>query len=230
MEELGDRSPADHVSNYRRSWPEMSPEIVEIIEESSCRDINKNGKKDVYVAVGKDGLDVLKWVLNNQLVVSSSTRIFLVHVFPPLTYIPTPVGRLSRSQLTEEQVRVYVNEDNNRRRNILQKYIQLCNDAKVMVDTVLVESNSTAKAIIDLISILEITYLVMGSKRPPSSRLLMNGVGKGDFVKKNAPDFCEVAIVHKGEKRQEGRRRNSVDRRQQPERKFFDCISCFSGK
>lgn len=42
------------------------------------------------------------------------------------------VGRLARSQLNQEQVRVYVNEENNRRRNLLQKYIRLCNDAKVL--------------------------------------------------------------------------------------------------
>ncbi|KAF7134590.1 hypothetical protein RHSIM_Rhsim08G0176600 [Rhododendron simsii] len=87
--------------------------------------------------------------------------------FCPLISI---VGRLSRSQLTQEQVRFYVNKENNWRRNILQKYIQLCTDTKVTVDTALLESNSTAKAILDLIPVLNITYLVMGTKRPPASR------------------------------------------------------------
>ena len=41
------------------------------------------------------------------------------------------VGKLSRSQLTQEQVRFYIDEEENRRRNLLQKYIRLCNDAKV---------------------------------------------------------------------------------------------------
>ena len=43
------------------------------------------------------------------------------------------VGRLSRSQLSKEQLKVYINEENNRRRNLLQKYIRLCTDAKVCV-------------------------------------------------------------------------------------------------
>lgn len=42
------------------------------------------------------------------------------------------VGKLSRSQLSKDQVRVYINEENNRRRNLLIKYIRLCNDAKVL--------------------------------------------------------------------------------------------------
>ena len=43
------------------------------------------------------------------------------------------VGRLSRSQLSKEQLKFYINEENNRRRNLLQKYIRLCTDAKVCV-------------------------------------------------------------------------------------------------
>lgn len=41
------------------------------------------------------------------------------------------VGKLSTSQLSEDQVRFYLNEENNKRRNLLQKYVYLCNDAKV---------------------------------------------------------------------------------------------------
>lgn len=44
------------------------------------------------------------------------------------------VGRLSRSQLSKEQAQIYIKEENNRRRNILQKYIRLCTDAKVRVN------------------------------------------------------------------------------------------------
>jgi K+-sensing histidine kinase KdpD len=80
------------------------------------------------------------------------------------------VGRLSMSQLSQEQVRVYINEEHNRRRNLLQKYIRLCNEAKVTVDTMLLESDATPKVILDLIPVLNITNLVMGTKRQPYSR------------------------------------------------------------
>ena len=43
------------------------------------------------------------------------------------------IGSLSRNQLSQEQARFYVNEENNRRRNLLQKYIRLCTDARVCV-------------------------------------------------------------------------------------------------
>lgn len=68
----------------------MSSEIVEIVEDSkSIASTNRDGGiHDVYVAVGKDDLDVLKWALDHA--VSPGARVFLVHVFPAITYIPTP--------------------------------------------------------------------------------------------------------------------------------------------
>ncbi|XAR67983.1 Ubiquitin--protein ligase [Bertholletia excelsa] len=233
------RGPVEEIQQHRR-WGVMSPEIVEIGEESrSMMSSRDGGFEDVYVAVGKDDLDVVKWAVDHAAV-SSKARVFLVHVFPPLTYIPTPVGRLSRSQLSQEQVRVYINEENNRRRNLLQKYIHICAEAKVTVDTVLLESNATAKAILELIPVLNVTHLVMGTKRPPSSRRLMRGIGKGEFLQKNAPDFCEVTIVHEGKKLVDDRqqvvppsahasRHRRSDMTKQPERTFLDCI-CFSSK
>ncbi|GMY14925.1 U-box domain-containing protein 33-like isoform X2 [Fagus crenata] len=218
----------------------MSPEIVEIVEDNNSlttsRDVSVN---DVYVAVGKDDLDVLKWALDHA--VSPGARVFLVHVFPPITYIHTPVGRLSKSQLSKDQVRVYINEEHNRRKSLLQKYIRLCNEAKVIVDTVLIESNMTAKAILELIPVLNITNLVVGTKGTPCSRRLRKKMAKGKFIKKNAPEFCEVTIVHDGKKVVESQQVNELvhsslasspsrpEIMRQSERNFFECV-CFSGK
>ncbi|XP_010102485.2 U-box domain-containing protein 52 [Morus notabilis] len=178
----------NHTKNSFTKSARSSSEIVNVVEVND----------EVYVAVGKDDLDVVRWAIDH--VVSPGARLYLVHVFPPITHIPTPVGKLSRSQLTEEQVRFYIEEEENRRRNILQKYIRLCKDAKVNVDTVLVEHDATAKAIVDLIAIHRITNLVLGLKKPPNSRILKTRMAKGEYVKKSAPEFCEVTIVHDGKK------------------------------
>ncbi|KAK9203193.1 hypothetical protein WN943_013447 [Citrus x changshan-huyou] len=289
--------PADHLHHHHHHSVQycsariMSPEIVEIGEDHS-RSIGAASRdaaaSDVYVAVGKDDLHVLKWALDHA--VSPGARIYLVHVFSPVTYINTPenekvsamsccwctkllvsvfvmrnmmlsafikfnyivsiemiVGRLARSQLNQEQVRVYVNEENNRRRNLLQKYIRLCNDAKVTVETMLVESKATAKAILDLISVANVTSLVMGTKLSPRSRLFTKKLSKGEFVKKNAPDYCEVTIVHDGKKVVDGQKvaeaelsRSSSPSPSSPgtgrpqvkgksRRNLFECV-CLSGK
>ncbi|XP_048444985.1 U-box domain-containing protein 52-like [Pyrus x bretschneideri] len=182
----------------------LSPEIVknrEIQEEDSESPIftERTSKhvvvNDVYVAVGKDDTDVLKWTLENAAS-SGSTRVFLVHVFPPVTHVPTPVGRLARSQLNEDQVRLYVKEESNKRSNLLQKYVNLCNDARVTAETILHESNCTEESILNLIPALSITHLVIGTKR--HSRRAGKQLSLGEFVKNNAPDFCEVSIIHKG--------------------------------
>ncbi|GAV64601.1 Usp domain-containing protein, partial [Cephalotus follicularis] len=219
----------------------MSPEIVEIEEDSrsSTTAGSRDVTSDVYVGVGKDDMDVLKWALDHA--VSPGARVFLVHVFPPVTYIPTPVGRLSKSQLSPEQLRVYVNEENNRRRSQLQKYIRLCNDAKVPVDTMLIEGNSTAKSLLALISVLNITNLVIGTKRPPTSWRPIKKMGKGEFIKKNAPEYCEVTVVYNGKKVVDGEQITELDHSsmasnpqrsevtRHSERNFFECV-CFSGK
>ncbi|XP_023516951.1 U-box domain-containing protein 33-like [Cucurbita pepo subsp. pepo] len=213
----------------------MSPEIVEIGDESkTIISSSDRGATDVYVAVGKDDIDVLKWALDHA--VSPGCCVFLIHVFPPLTYIPTPVGRLARSQLSQEQLRVYINEENNRRRNLLQKYIRLCTDAKVTVDTLLLESNTTSKAILQLIPVLNITNLVIGTKNPLSTRLLGKRMAKGEFVKKNAPECCEVTIVYEGKKVDERHQemgllpssQNSGCRRRRSGKNLFECVCLFS--
>ncbi|KAF8378232.1 hypothetical protein HHK36_029571 [Tetracentron sinense] len=224
-----------------RKFQAMSPEIVEI-EENSINSVTSNideGTKDVYVCVGKDDLDVLKWALDH--VVLPGARVFLVHVFPPINYIPTPVGRLSKSQVSKEQVNTYIREENTRRRTLLYKYIRLCTDVKVVVDTMLIESDLTAKAILDLIPVLNITTLVMGSKRSSTSRRSKKGLGKSEFVRKNAPNFCEVTIVF-NDRRVMGIQQvpglepsspASSDRRpittRHPEKNFFEWV-CFTGK
>lgn len=85
MEKEGEE---DQVSAQERRyfhWQVKSPEIVEIGEDSS-----RNGvTNDVYIAVGKNDLDVVKWALDNHQV-TPATQLFLVHVFPSITYIPTP--------------------------------------------------------------------------------------------------------------------------------------------
>ncbi|XP_043706524.1 U-box domain-containing protein 52-like isoform X2 [Telopea speciosissima] len=221
---------------------ENSGEIVEIEDNSNSTTSSRDGgeTKDIYVAVGKEDLEVLKWALDHSA--GPGSRVFLVHVFPPIHYITTPVGRLSTSKLSREQLRPYIQEENARRRNFLQKYINLCSQVKVAVDTILIESDFAAKAILELIPVLNITSLVMGTKRPPSSRRLRRGLGKGEFVHKNAPNFCEVVIVWDGRKIVDRQQIIGVKPSSSPasssrrpeiakntERNFFECV-CFSRK
>ncbi|XP_022737072.1 uncharacterized protein LOC111289968 isoform X3 [Durio zibethinus] len=202
MEE-GNYVPADSMQYYKARM--MSPEIVEIGEESKSFPGSKDGSGcDVYVAVGKDDLGVLKWALDHAA--SPGSRVFLVHVFAPITF--------------------------------------------VTVDTVLIESNSLFKAILELIPVLNITCLVMGTKHPPSSSLWNEMLmmffrqrrwkhGIAELIKKNAPDYCAVTIVHDGKKIEDCQQEPELVHPSQEsspqrtglnsERNFFQCV-CFTGK
>lgn len=188
--------------NYKEN--KVVPEILEIEEENNDEytGINSGSREknheDVYVAVGKNDLEVLKWVLAHVAV--PGARVNLIHIFPPISYISTPVGRLWVGQLSPEQARIYAIEEHNKRRNLLNKYIRLCLDSKVNVDTILIESSETTKAILDLIPVLNMTSLVMGTRHPPSSRRLKKGSSKGTLVQKNASDNCKITLVYTGKK------------------------------
>lgn len=72
------------------NWQVTSPEIVEIGEEpKNSVSVIDEGIADVFVAVGKNDLDVVKWVIDHHASLPG-TRVFLVHVFSPISYIPTP--------------------------------------------------------------------------------------------------------------------------------------------
>ncbi|KAK1395090.1 hypothetical protein POM88_014146 [Heracleum sosnowskyi] len=101
-----------------------SPEIVEIDDNSKCCvGSTDEGIVDVFFAVGKNDINVLKWALNH--VVLPGNRILLVHVYSHIAYIPTLVGMLSIGQLSRQKMQIYINEENTKRRNLLQKYISL---------------------------------------------------------------------------------------------------------
>ncbi|XP_042037888.1 uncharacterized protein LOC121783775 isoform X3 [Salvia splendens] len=206
-----------------------SPEIVEIGEESRSTAAGRDGGAgDVYVAVGKRDLHVLKWALDH--VVSPESRVFLVHVFSPIAYVATPGP-------------VYIREESNKRRHLVDKYIQLCNESKITVDTMLVESSASAKAILELIGVANITHLVIGTKQSPFSRISRKG--KGEYVKKYAPEYCEVSVVYDDGKKMKDEQslpqnsevskssKNASNQRPQVaknyERHFFECV-CFSRK
>lgn len=72
------------------------------------------------------------------------------------------VGTIARNQVSGEQVEIYMEQERNKRRQLLHKFIQSCSLSKVKVDTILIESDFIAKAILDLIPILQISNLVIG--------------------------------------------------------------------
>ncbi|KAJ8770301.1 hypothetical protein K2173_013255 [Erythroxylum novogranatense] len=164
-------------------------------------DVNNRDDEDcVYVGVGKSesSMDALSWTLKNA-VNNETTMVYLIHVFPEIHHIPSPLGKLPRSQVSPQQLQSYMVQERGKRRELLQKFLNLCSASKVKVDTILIESDKVAKAILDLIPILNMRKLVLGTTKSNLRKLrAKKGNGVVDQVLQNAPEFFEIKIICDG--------------------------------
>ncbi|XP_037465052.1 U-box domain-containing protein 35-like [Triticum dicoccoides] len=149
---------------------------------------------DVYVAVGKGGssMAALSWALTQ--LARPRSFVYLVHVFPVVATIPTPLGMMPKRQATPEQVETYMNQERSKRREMLQKFLDHCRNFQVNVDVYLIESDQIADAVAELIPVLNIKQLVLGVAKS-NLRKLKKGNTIAGQIQKNAPLYCEVKIV-----------------------------------
>ncbi|KAL0407180.1 UNVERIFIED_CONTAM: hypothetical protein Slati_4031900 [Sesamum latifolium] len=183
--------------------------IREEVEESVFSlDFQERGEDVVYVAVGgkkQTSMDALIWTLNHAVVNPSSTLVFLIHVFPETKFIPSPLGMLPVSQVNPEQKEMYMAQERRKRTEFLRKFLIVCSASQIKADTIVIESDTEAKAILDLIPILNIRKLVLGATKS-THRILRSsrkGNGVADEIMQNAPEFCEVKIICEGKEMSE---------------------------
>ncbi|KAM6585529.1 hypothetical protein CsatB_012531 [Cannabis sativa] len=159
------------------------------------------GENCIYVAVGKStsSMDALNWTLRQVMDLSPAIIVYLIHIYPEIRHIPTPLGKLPLSQVSPEQVENYMAQERGKRRELLNTFLRKCSSANIKVDTVLIESDALAKAIIDLVAILNIRKLVIGIAKPNLRKLRSGrGTGLADQILKSAPENCEVNIICEG--------------------------------
>ncbi|XP_071705532.1 uncharacterized protein [Rutidosis leptorrhynchoides] len=142
-------------------------------------------------------MDALVWTLGNDL--NESSIVYLVHIFPEMRCIPTLLGNLPLIHASPEQKECYMNHERSKRSEYLQKFLSVCSSSKVKVETVLIESDTEAKAILDLIPILNIRKLVLGTTKSNLKKLRKKG-GRGtlDQIVHNVPPYCEVKVICEG--------------------------------
>lgn len=162
-------------------------------------DVHGGGEDCVYVGVGKmeSSMEALTWTLKNAI--GESTTVYLIHIFPEIHHIPSPLGKLPKSQVSPAQVENYMAQESGKRRQLLDKYINACSASKVKVDTILIESDMVAKAFLDLIPVLNIRKLVLGASKSGLRRSkYKRGSGIADQIVEDAPQYCEVKIICNG--------------------------------
>ncbi|XP_026406549.1 U-box domain-containing protein 35-like [Papaver somniferum] len=175
--------------------------IPATIEEGSFEGVGVtlSGAQNIYVAVGgklNSSLDALRWTLRHHP--STMRTINLIHVFPEVSFIPSPFGgRVPKDQVSPEELENYMSHQSHKRREFLQKFLDVCSVFKVTVETLLIESNNVAKAVADLILILNIKKLVVGTSKS-SYKKLKKANGIGDQILKSASDACDIKIINNG--------------------------------
>ncbi|PWA74686.1 rossmann-like alpha/beta/alpha sandwich fold protein [Artemisia annua] len=112
------------------------------------------------------------------------------------------MGKLPISHANAEQKKSYLGQERRKKIDYLQKFLSFCSSSKVQVETLLIESDTEAKAILDLIPILNIKKLVLGATKS-SLRKLKSKSKKGsgrtiDQIVFNAPKFCKVKVIFEG--------------------------------
>ncbi|KAH0986056.1 hypothetical protein GBA52_013233 [Prunus armeniaca] len=213
-EEVGSSSSSSSRSSSRRSTQaddipreikelfgnKRYPPMPSIKEDYIDNHHDHRSSNSVYVAVGKSesSMEALTWTLKHAAD-PSSTTVYLIHVFPETHFIPSPLGKLPKSQVSSQQVETHMAQETGKRRELLHKFLDKCSAANVKVDTMLIESDMIARAILDLILILNITTLVLGTTKS-NLRKLMSGKGSGIAAQilQAAPDGCEIKIICQG--------------------------------
>lgn len=153
----------------------------------------------VYVAVGndlQDGFKTLEWTLRKWS--SHPISIVILHVTYNISkeYVYTPFGKLPASAVSEEKLEVLKKFEQEKIDKFLSKYITFCGKVKAEILKVKKNDEPIQKLILDLISELQITKLVMGFTFMKSSSWKSKSTISGSFyVFQNKPDFCELYII-----------------------------------
>ncbi|XP_074592242.1 U-box domain-containing protein 33 [Curcuma longa] len=169
--------------------------VLPVIPTSRSNGVEE--EEEVYVAVGEgsSSMDALTWALKH--VARPSGIVYLVHVFPAVHHVPTPLGMLPRDQVSQAQVNSYLDQERVKRRDMLQKFLAECQKSRMNFDTHLIESDQIVKAVSELIEVLHIKRLIVGVNKS-NLRKLKKASCKAVQIQKSAPQYCEVKIICEG--------------------------------
>ncbi|KAL6959500.1 hypothetical protein U1Q18_039650 [Sarracenia purpurea var. burkii] len=153
----------------------------------------------VYVAIGtdpQDGFATLEWALRKWSSPSISIVILQAAFTTSKNYIYTPFGKLPASYASDEQLEFLRKIREGENDQLLSEYKAFCGKVKTEILKIDKSDEHFHKVIVELISSLEITKLVMGLTFLKSSSGKSRGSISGPFyVHRHKPEFCELFII-----------------------------------
>ncbi|GFS39547.1 U-box domain-containing protein kinase family protein [Actinidia rufa] len=152
----------------------------------------------VYVAVGNDSQDgflTLEWALKKW----SSHSISMVILHAPSNtskdYVYTPMGKLPASYVSDEKLEFFRKIKEGENDKLLSEYKSLCGKVNVEILKIEKYDEPLHKLLVELISGLHITKLVMGLTFMKSSSWKSRGGSGLLYVHRHKPDFCELFMI-----------------------------------
>ncbi|KAI9109852.1 hypothetical protein K1719_018893 [Acacia pycnantha] len=168
----------------------------EIVEEPNTSAVNDT----IYVAVAKDLKESesnLTWALQN----SEGNKICILHVHVPATMIPVMGTKFRASSVEEQEVEAYRELERHKMYKNLNEYLLLCSRKRVRAETLLMETESIEKGIVELVSQHGIRKLVMGAASVNNwhcRKMIDLKSKKAIYVSELAPAYCRIRFVCKG--------------------------------
>uniref|UniRef100_A0ACD5WU66 Uncharacterized protein n=1 Tax=Avena sativa TaxID=4498 RepID=A0ACD5WU66_AVESA len=174
----------------------------------------------VAVAVRGDGHGsrrAARWAAANLAPVPPG-RVALVHVIPPVSFVPSPTGeRVPVERMDPEVVEMYAQDRKARAQDVFLPFRRLYGRRSVQVDTVVLEGDSVAEALARYTAESGVRNLVLGSASLSWFRRILRLQDVPTTVLKAMPCSCNVFIV--------SRRRLTIKFANQPQTgKSYTCI------
>ncbi|KAM3207162.1 hypothetical protein ACQJBY_062400 [Aegilops geniculata] len=178
----------------------MSTEIEVEDSGETAPEMEAGGVSTVAIAVSgsRSSRHALKWALD-KFVPGGRVLFRILHVRPPITMVPTPMGNyLPVSQVRDDVASAYREELEWQARNMLLPYKKMCAQRQVEAEAVLLESDDVPAAISEEIDKFNIDKLVLGSSSRSIFRRKLKGSKTATKISECIPSFCTAYVVSKG--------------------------------
>ncbi|XP_028753561.1 U-box domain-containing protein 34 [Neltuma alba] len=143
-------------------------------------------------SAGRGSRRAVQWAVENLM--PQADRFILVHVMPRIASIPTPSGEcIPVMDLDAHVATAYIQDVKEKFEQIFTQLKKLCKTSTV--ETLLLEDDDPATALLRYISESEIQILVLGTGSSNFITRKLKGPGIPTTVLRCAPDTCDVYLV-----------------------------------
>ncbi|KAJ1259668.1 hypothetical protein BS78_10G173700 [Paspalum vaginatum] len=156
------------------------------------------GAPQVAVAVRGDGRAsrrAARWAAAS--LVLAGARVALVHVIPPVSFVPSPSGeRVPVDKMEREAVEIYAQDRRARAQEVFLPFRRICGRSRaVSVETVVLEGDIVAEALVSYAAESGVRSLVLGSVSLSWFRRILRLQDVPLMVLKTMPSSCNIFVV-----------------------------------